>query len=299
MKQRKREIIDRYGPWTAHNIQLPGETYTIGKRVVGDEFKLRRIIQVISDVVGESVHGLRILDLACLEGLYAVELALRGARVVAIEGRKANIEKAKFAKEILSLEHLELFHDDVRNFTREKYGDFDVILCLGILYHLDVPDVFLFLENIGRACKRLAIIDTEVTMSPERCYEHKGKKYWGKTRIEHCAASTAQQRAKSLWASLDNLTSFCFSRPSLYNFLSHVGFTSVYQCYTPRVDEPWGRNTILAAKGRHQKLRSSELVNLLPQKDCPEVPRLYLAAVRILQLVPERLRNAIARMLFR
>ena len=42
-------------------------------------------------------RGVRVLDLASLEGMYALELARRGADVVAIEGREANVEKARFA----------------------------------------------------------------------------------------------------------------------------------------------------------------------------------------------------------
>jgi len=37
INERKREIVGRFGPWTAHNIQLEGEIYTIGKKIAGDD----------------------------------------------------------------------------------------------------------------------------------------------------------------------------------------------------------------------------------------------------------------------
>jgi 2-polyprenyl-3-methyl-5-hydroxy-6-metoxy-1,4-benzoquinol methylase len=67
--------------------------------------------------------------------------------VVALEGRQANLEKARFVKGILDLDHLELVLDDVRNLNKDRYGFFDVVLCLGILYHLDTPDVMNFVEK--------------------------------------------------------------------------------------------------------------------------------------------------------
>src|SRR4051812_24516142 len=145
MQNQKDAIIQKYGDWTAHNIHLGDGAYTIKPAVVGDEVKLRRVVQCIEDICGGSVKGLRVLDLACLEGLYAIEFARRGANAVGIEGREANVEKARFAKRAIGLENIDFFQDDVRNLRVEKYGEFDVVLCLGILYHLDVPDVFDFI----------------------------------------------------------------------------------------------------------------------------------------------------------
>ncbi len=57
--------------------------------------KLRRVVQIVSEFFAKPFHEIRVLDLACMEGLYAVEFARHGADVVAIEGREENIVKAE------------------------------------------------------------------------------------------------------------------------------------------------------------------------------------------------------------
>ena len=44
--------------------------------------------------------------------------------------------------------------DDVRNLSVEKHGEFDVVLCLGNLYHLGAPDVFSFAARLSEVCRR-------------------------------------------------------------------------------------------------------------------------------------------------
>jgi len=267
----KREIIDKYGEWTAHNIQLGGDIYTIDKRIVGDEIRLKRVVQMVSDIANKPLKDLRILDLGCLEGLYAIEFARRGAEVVGIEGRKANIEKARFAKQALSLNSLEFFQDDVRNLSKKKYGQFDVVLCLNLLSHLNVPDVFSFMERLAEVCRGIAIIITDISITAKKPYIYNGKKYWGRTFLEHYSNSTSEERAKSLWASLDNLTSFWFTRSSLYNLLSDVGFTSIYECHIPlELEKRRDVVTLLAVKGEDEALMSSPMVNELPKDRYPE-----------------------------
>ena len=89
-----------------------------------------------------------------------IEFALHGSNVVAIEGREANFTKAQFAKEVLSLDNLELVGEDIRRLSRERFGSYDVILVLGILYHHTVPDVMEFVEKIYECCNPVAIIGT-------------------------------------------------------------------------------------------------------------------------------------------
>lgn len=278
IKLKQQEIIAEHGEWSDHNIHLGNGIYTISDQGNGSENKVRRVLQMIADTVNKPWEKLRVLDLACLEGLYAIELALQGAQVVGVEGRKANIAKANFAKHLLGLNNLQFFQDDVRNLSKAKYGSFDVVLCLGIFYHLDLPDAFYFMESIAEVCENLAIADTHVSMNPEKCYLYKDQKYWGSSYVEHSTQATSEEKEKSLWASLDNPKSFWFTRYSFYNLLAAVGFTSVYECHNPpvinyerkRLNQETDRNTFLAIKGKQVTLKATAVEKALNAQKWPE-----------------------------
>jgi 2-polyprenyl-3-methyl-5-hydroxy-6-metoxy-1,4-benzoquinol methylase len=275
LKEEKQRVIERFGKWTDHNIHISDGLYTIGEDVVST--RLRRIVQIVADVASEPLSSLRVLDLACLEGLYAVELARQGAQSVAIEGREANVEKVRFVKNALGLDNLTVCQDDVRNLSREKYGEFDVVLCLGILYHLDAPDVFRFVESIGQVTRRFAVFDTYVANANKERRSYGGKTYWGREVEEHSPDDSTEQRLSRLWNSLDNPKSLWITRHSLFNLLSTCGFTTVYECHVPAdVNKPSDRVTLVAIKGKPQALISTPKVNELPVPEWPEVfqPRL-------------------------
>jgi SAM-dependent methyltransferase len=262
----KEAVISRYGDWTAHNIRLGDDLHTRGPGAFGDEWRLLRVRQLVYDLIGP-VAGLRILDLGCLEGLYAIEFALQGAEVVGIEGREPNIEKARFVKEALALEKLELIQDDVRNLSADRYGTFDVVLCIGLLYHLDAPDVFVFLEQLGAVCTRLAIVDTHIALSPRTTRDYDGRQYAGLPFVEHDPAASDDERARQLWASLDNAESFWPTEASLLRALSDVGFTTVTEVKLPaQMATPADRVTYAALKGEPVWLKAS------PQPDQPLEP---------------------------
>jgi 2-polyprenyl-3-methyl-5-hydroxy-6-metoxy-1,4-benzoquinol methylase len=272
VERRRAEIVRRWGEWTAHNIHLGDGVYTLGPDREAD--KLRRVVQIVSDLGPGPIERLRVLDLGCLEGGYAVELARRGAEVVAIEAREANLEKARFAKEVLGLAKLELVQDDVRNVSEARYGRFDVILCLGILYHLDSPHVFSFVHRIAEVCRRLAVFDTYVGLSRIQRFEHGGHEYWGRVIREHTERSTEEERIASKWASLDNTTSLWITRSSLYNLLNDVGFSSAYECHLPtELDKPADRLTVIAVKGRAETLLAMPRANDQPMGRLPENDR--------------------------
>jgi SAM-dependent methyltransferase len=303
MQTERDELVRRSGPWTAHNVRLGDGTYTMSSAPAGDEVKLRRVTQVVSDVFGGRLDGLRVLDLACLEGIYALELARRGADVVAIEGRQANLDKARFAADALGLDRVELIRDDVRNLDRERHGEFDVVLCLGILYHLDVPDLFTFVEQVAEVCRRALVVDTAIALRPDETFRHAGHDYRGARLVEHDPASSAEEREQALWSSLDNLEAVALTRASLLSLLGRSGFTSAYECWVPAEPEKTpDRVTLLALKGGPV----GELVSPEPTADAASVPEqpplgARLPSTRLWQagrlVVPPPLRARVRRLL--
>jgi 2-polyprenyl-3-methyl-5-hydroxy-6-metoxy-1,4-benzoquinol methylase len=280
LRRRRQEVVERFGPWTAHNIHIADDLYTIERGASGDDVKLRRVTQVVSDIAGGPLADVRVLDLGSLEGLYAVELARHGAHVVAVEAREANVEKIRFAKEALALDNFEIVADDVRNLSAEKYGHFDAVLCLGLLYHLDAPDVFHFTARIAEVCRRVAVFDTHISLAGETSREYEGEVYRGSDFLEHGEHETEEQRKAKLWASVGNPNSFWLTKPSLNNLLARVGFTSVYECHNPsEVNKPPDRLTLVAIKGRREELMCVPLVNGQPEERWPEKPRVEESAL--------------------
>ncbi|MDT7809587.1 MAG: hypothetical protein QOJ70_3400 [Acidobacteriota bacterium] len=281
IRRRRQEVVERFGPWTAHNIHLRDDLYTIGPSIVGDEVKLRRITQVVSDIAGRPLADLRVLDLGSLEGLYAVELARHGASVMAVEIREANIEKMRFAKEALALDNFEIVSDDVRNLNAEKYGHFDIVLCLGLLYHLDAPDVFDFTKRVAEVCRHAAIFDTHVSLADEISQAYDGEEYRGTNFLEHRDDETEEERKQKLWASAGNPKSFWLTKPSLNNLLSRVGFTSVYECHNPsEINKPADRVTLVALKGERAELLSAPLMSGRVEERWPEKPRVESSTLK-------------------
>ncbi|OHB48431.1 MAG: hypothetical protein A2099_03360 [Planctomycetes bacterium GWF2_39_10] len=311
LRIKRREIVEQFGDWTRHNMYLTDDTYTYNQNhprfkelLVKRGVRLQRIIQIISDITNQPLNNLRVLDLACLEGLYGIELARHGAEVIGIEGREANVVKARFAKDVLALDNITFMQDDVRNLNVEKYGLFDVVLCLGILYHLDAPDVFHFVERMSDVCKRVTIIDTHVGINANKSYIYQGQEYHGWSYKEHSSKSTKEERLKSLRSSLDNEKSFWLTRPSLFNLLSRAGFTSVYTCQNPAVlMQRMDRDTLVAVKGTRHKLFSTPIVNSLPGEMWPEERRRGIHPSQRTNLgfklreIPRRVRNLAKRIL--
>jgi len=239
----------------------------------------RRVIQAVCDLSRRPLAGLRILDLGSAHGAYSIELAGQGAQVLGIEARDAWLEQARRTAGQSLLPNLEFVRDDVRNLSREKYGEFDIVLCLGILYHLDAPDVFEFVGRVSEVCRDFAVFETHFAATPTIWHDWRGKRYWGLSRYEHPPGASAEDKLKDLGASLDNEQSFWFTKASLCNILRDTGFTSVYDCLNPmaylsvgaqKEVKIWGRRATLAAiKGRPVSLA------VAPELPWPENPEEY------------------------
>jgi hypothetical protein len=300
LSDRLQQVVEEHGPWTAMAIRLPDGTHT---RPPAPDHRLKRILQVASDWVGKPLAQCRVLDLACLEGHYAIEFALHGCEVVGIEGREASVAKCNFVQRELGLERARFFHDDVRNLSSEKYGVFDIVICSGLLYHLPAKDAWGLLRAMHETCSGIVILDTFVALSSQLTVEIDKSIYHGHIYLEHSETDTEEEKQKKLWASLDNDASFWFTEPSLINLLARAGFTSICDVLTPTMPGNLrDRKTYVAVKGTNAETISSEETDkqkhadipegLNPRFDASQIPRgkLFVAAKRLL---PQPVKNAI------
>jgi tRNA (mo5U34)-methyltransferase len=85
-----------------------------------------------------NMQGMRALDLGCSDGYFSFELEKRGASVVAIDFVPETYTGFATARKILDSQ-VEYRMDNVYNLTPETYGSFDVVLFMGVLYHLRKP----------------------------------------------------------------------------------------------------------------------------------------------------------------
>jgi tRNA (mo5U34)-methyltransferase len=128
------ERIEELGEWF-HNIELRGHL-TAPHHFLGDypTNKWKRF----ADAVPSDLSGCTVLDIGCNGGFYSIAMKRRGAdRVVAIDSDERYLAQARFAAEIseVSIDFRCLSVYDVAT-LRER---FDIVLFLGVLYHLRHP----------------------------------------------------------------------------------------------------------------------------------------------------------------
>lgn len=177
----------------------------------GDDERPQEVLRII-EKRGLDIKRLRVLDLACRTGVFARTLAEAGARTVGIEGKQGNFDMIPKTK------GAQFFLDDVRNLTKEKYGAFDVSLCLGILYHLDADDALRLLIALREVTKEFVIIDTHVG-DPQVSITIDGVGYRGSYFNEPSAID------QTLWSSIGNIRSFWFTKDDLHRLILDAGFT--------------------------------------------------------------------------
>lgn len=238
-EEKKKKMVERCGPWNSYEPDFNGREVVIRLKKDYqplDAVFLSQVINTISNFLQKPWEDIRVLDLACMEGLSTIEIARQGVReVIGIEARPYEIARAQFMQEAMDLRNMTFYQDDVRAMSKEKYGTFDVVVCLGILYHLEPPALFSFMEHLCAMTTEFAVIDTHFMFRPKQTIEYKGKKYSGDYSPEHHPGRTPEERVLvGFERALDKEQSFWLTKSSLCNLLMHAGFTSVYQCLVPR-----------------------------------------------------------------
>lgn len=132
--ERVQKRIQELGEWF-HNMNLGG-VQTAPSHFLGDypSVKWSRF----SSAIPADLRGKTVLDIGCNAGFYALEMKRRGAaRVLGIDSSEHYLEQARFASQVTGLE-IELARLSVYEVAELK-EQFDLVLFLGVLYHLRYP----------------------------------------------------------------------------------------------------------------------------------------------------------------
>lgn len=180
-REQIQERVRGLGPWF-HNIDLGG-VKTAPDHFLGDypAFKWKSFAHAIpADLTGKTV-----LDIGCNAGFYALEMKRRGAaRVLGVDSDEDYLAQARFAAEVSGLDI------ELRNLSVYDVGSlgerFDLVLFMGVLYHLRHPLLALDLlhehvvghtlvfQSMQRGSAEVTPLEADYPFSEERIFDEAG-----------------------------------------------------------------------------------------------------------------------------
>lgn len=152
--ERERAIYE-LAPWF-HNLHLPDGHRTAPDHPLGD-FPAYKWDQ-IADSIPANLDGTSALDIGCNAGYYSFKLAQRGAHVLGIDSDEHYLRQARWAAQWLDPDGQITFRRMQIYALATLDRRFDLVLFLGVLYHLRYPQ--LALDLVARCARRQLIVQT-------------------------------------------------------------------------------------------------------------------------------------------
>jgi tRNA (mo5U34)-methyltransferase len=136
-------------------------TYDDGALDSIHETRLAMLQQVIDAHFGGTLAGRTAIDIACHQGWFATKLAGWNADdVLAVDARAEHVADTTLIRDALQLATLRVEQSDVHALDAARTGRFDLVLMLGLIYHLENPVGAL---RQARALSRNAcVVETQV-----------------------------------------------------------------------------------------------------------------------------------------
>jgi tRNA (mo5U34)-methyltransferase len=136
-----------------HTIEVAPGVFTPGHE---DTPRKAELIGLPKDLSGKSV-----LDIGAYDGYFSFEAERRHAsRVLAFDHLDPDLSGFSTAKRILG-SNVEHMLGSVYNLTPELVGHFDIVLFLGVIYHLRSP--LLALQRVHSVCNEMMFLESQVT----------------------------------------------------------------------------------------------------------------------------------------
>jgi SAM-dependent methyltransferase len=211
-------------PWVTR-FTINGQVYGGGFDADND-IRIPQFFEIFPDVR-------EILELGCLEGGQTLQLAKQPAvRITAIEARRMNLDKARYVAELLEVTNVRFVQMDLEKQPLRSLGQFDVVFCSGVLYHLPRP--WELLDSLRAVAPRVFLWTHYA--SPDKVTE----------TLNGFPGHWYQEHGKDDPLSGMSPKSFWITLPSILERLRHNGFESL-RLIEDNPQHPNGPSVTLAA----------------------------------------------------
>jgi tRNA (mo5U34)-methyltransferase len=139
-------------------------------RIDRHEQRARYFFDRLLQVTGGSLRGHRILDLGCNSGFWSLKAVEAGADFVfGVDGRQMHVDQANLVFEAKGVDP-ERYRFETGDIFGYPFGTgFDIVLCLGLMYHISKPvELFEIMSGVGA---EIIVIDTAVSLAPGSVFE--------------------------------------------------------------------------------------------------------------------------------
>jgi tRNA (mo5U34)-methyltransferase len=152
--------FEKLGPWCYHVETQGGSTRPFGtyndRTIDFHRFRNSLICGAVHRYFGSRLNDIDLADIGCNCGFFSLEMANRGAKhCLGIDLRDFNIAQAKWLGSLYGIDNAEFRVGNVKDLGNEQ---FDVVLNLGLMYHLSTP--FEVLQACYRMTKEVCVIDS-------------------------------------------------------------------------------------------------------------------------------------------
>lgn len=123
------------------------------------------------EACGGNLAGKRVLDLGCNAGFWSLAAIEAGADfVLGLDGRAMHIEQARlvFAEKRIDPQRYRFAEADFFEFDFASAGVFDIVLVLGVMYHVNRP--IELMQRVSGVNTDMVVIDTALYRSDEAVF---------------------------------------------------------------------------------------------------------------------------------
>jgi SAM-dependent methyltransferase len=165
------ERIAELAPWH-YQIEFDGGVST----PISDPAKLNRheqrrryFFEALLRVTGGSLEGRRVLDVGCNAGYWASLAIEAGADfLLGVDARERQLDQARLVFEAKGIDPTRYRFEEANVFEHDFGESFDVVLCLGLMYHVSKPmELFEVMAGVGA---ELIVVDTIISPSAESIF---------------------------------------------------------------------------------------------------------------------------------